>query len=113
MRILFDQGTPLPLRHTLTAHGVETAWQRGWAELSNGDLLAAAEAACFDLLITTDQNLRYQQNLSDRRIAILVLMVVNWPVLQPHATSIAPVVDAMQPGEYREWAPDSRAPRNS
>ncbi len=48
MRILFDQGTPLPLRRALIAHGVETAWQRGWSELSNGDLLTAAEAAGFD-----------------------------------------------------------------
>ena len=105
MRILFDQGTPLPLRRPLISHDVETTWQRGWSELSNGDLLTAAEAAGFDLLITTDQNLRYQQNLSGRRIAILVLTIANWPVLQPHATSIAAIVDVMQPGEYREWTP--------
>ena len=104
MRILFDQGAPVPLRHALVAHDVETAWQRGWSELSNGDLLSAAEAAGFDLLITTDLNLRYQQNLSDRRIAILVLMVANWPMLQPHATNIAAFVDSIQPGEYREWS---------
>ena len=103
MRILFDQGAPVPLRSALVAHDVETAWQRGWSELSNGDLLTAAEAAGFDLLITTDQNLRHQQNLSGRRIAILVLTVANWPTLQPHATSIAAIAASMQPGEYREW----------
>lgn len=105
MRILFDQGTPVPLRRWLTTHHVETAWQRGWAELSNGDLLSAAETAAFDLLVTTDQNLRYQQNLSVRRIAILVLTVANWPSLEPHATEIAAIAGVMEPGAFREWAP--------
>ncbi|MEQ1858524.1 MAG: hypothetical protein ABMA13_01160 [Chthoniobacteraceae bacterium] len=104
MRILFDQGAPVPLRQWLSAHEVETAWQRGWSELSNGDLLAAAEAADFDLLITTDRNLRYQQDLSARRIAILVLMIANWPRLEPRATEVAAVVDSIRPGEYHEWA---------
>ena len=105
MRILFDQGTPIPLRRWLTAHEIETAWQRGWALLSNGELLSAAESAGFDLLVTTDQNLRYQQNLSARRIAILVLTVANWPSLAPHAAHIASNADAMRSGEFREWFP--------
>ena len=94
MRILFDQGTPVPLRRSLAAHEVATAWQRGWAQLSNGDLL-----------VTTDQNLRYQQNLAARRIAMLVLTVANWPTIEPHASGIAATIDAMHPGEYREWSP--------
>ena len=105
MRVLFDQGTPVPLRRWLTMHHVETAWQRGWAELSNGDLLAAAESGGFELLVTTDQNLRYQQNLSARRIAILVLTVANWPSFEPHATAIAVAVGAMEAGSFREWTP--------
>jgi predicted nuclease of predicted toxin-antitoxin system len=105
MRILFDQGTPLPLRRALSAHTVETAWQRSWSELSNGELLAEAETAGFDLLLTTDQNLRYQQDLSARRIAILVLTVANWPALEPHVMRIAAAVDSMKTGEYREWLP--------
>jgi hypothetical protein len=105
MRILFDQGTPLPLRKSLQNHLVETTWQRGWSTLSNGDLLAAAEAAGFDLLVTTDQNLRYQQNLANRRLAIPVLTVANWPAVEPHVTGIASLVDTMPPGEYREWSP--------
>ena len=104
MRILFDQGAPVPLRRSLAAHEVSTAWQRGWAQLSNGDLLAAAESVGFELLVTTDQNLRYQQNLSARRIAILVLTVANWPTLEPHASGIAAVIESMKPGEYREWS---------
>ncbi len=64
MRILFDQGTPLPLRDSLTGHAVATAYELGWSTLGNGELLDAAERAGYDLFITTDQNLRYQQNLS-------------------------------------------------
>ena len=73
MRILFDQGTPAPLRHALAGHSVETAYERGWSNPSNGALLNAAEDASFDLFVTTDQNLRYQQDLAGRRLAILVL----------------------------------------
>ncbi|NJN16601.1 MAG: hypothetical protein HC822_10160 [Oscillochloris sp.] len=79
MKILFDQGTPVPLRRHLQAHTVTTAYEQGWASLMNGQLLAEAELAGIDLLITTDQNLRYQQNLHDRRIAILVLGSTSWP----------------------------------
>ena len=71
MKILFDHGTPAPLRLRLAGHEISTAYEMGWARLSNGDLLAAAEKA-FDVFITTDQNLRYQQNLAGRRLAILV-----------------------------------------
>ena len=105
MRILFDQGVPLPLRCSFSGHEVITAWQRGWSELSNGELLAAAEADGFELLVTTDQNLRYQQNLRARRFAVLVLMVANWPALQPHEAAIATTGLSMKPGEYREWLP--------
>ncbi len=105
MRILFDQGTPVPLRRWLAAQEVGTAWQNGWAQVSNGDLLTAAETAGYDLLITTDQNLRYQQNLSTRRIAILVLTIANWPMLEPHAEAIAATASAMQAGGYFEWSP--------
>lgn len=72
MRILFDQGTPAPLRPPLAGHTISTAYEMGWAKLENGDLLSAAEAA-FEAFITTDQNLRYQQNLTGRRLAILIL----------------------------------------
>jgi hypothetical protein len=74
VRILFDQGTPAPLRKWLTNHDVKTASEQGWSDLDNGDLLQAAESQ-FDLLVTTDKNLRYQQNLKGRRIAMLVLQL--------------------------------------
>lgn len=78
MRILFDQGTPAPLRRALTGHTVSTAYEMGWSELDNGALLQAADTD-FDALVTTDQNLRHQQNLSSRRLAILVLPTTSWP----------------------------------
>ena len=73
MRILFDHGTPVPLRGTLTGHSITRTQDLGWDRLSNGELLTAAEQAGFALLLTTDKNIRYQQNLAGRTIAILVL----------------------------------------
>lgn len=101
MRILFDQGTPLPLRRFLTSHQVATTFEKGWAELANGDLLRVAEAD-FDLLITTDQNLRYQQNLAGRKLAILVLPTTSWPKIWRHVQVVVSAVQQIQPGEYRE-----------
>ena len=73
MKILFDQGTPVPLRRCLPAHSVTTAFEQGWCDLENGKLLDAAEQSGFELMLTTDSNLQYQQNLTERRIAIIVL----------------------------------------
>jgi hypothetical protein len=105
MRILVDQGVPLPLKSWLTSHEVEAARQRGWSELLNGELLAAAQGARLDLFITTNQNLRHQQDLSRFAIAVLVLMVANWPALEPFASKIAAAVDKVQPRQYVEWSP--------
>lgn len=69
MRILFDNGTPNPIARSLVGHQVDFARQIGWQELSNGDLLRQAEDADYDLVVTSDKNIRYQQNLSGRRIA--------------------------------------------
>lgn len=101
MRILFDQGVPVPLRRFLAEHSVETAYERGWSGLSNGDLITAAETA-FEVFITTDQNLRYQQNLAGRRLAILVLPTTRWPEIQVHAGDVLAAVNAVRTGEYRE-----------
>ncbi|HEX8011999.1 MAG TPA: hypothetical protein VF814_13850 [Casimicrobiaceae bacterium] len=73
MRVLFDQGTPEPLRHLLTEYEVTTAYERGWSTLTNGELLDAAEKEGYAVFVTTDANLRYQQNLERRRIAVVVL----------------------------------------
>ncbi|MDQ6913353.1 MAG: DUF5615 family PIN-like protein [Verrucomicrobiota bacterium] len=84
MRVLFDQGTPVPLRKHFAGHDVVTAFEAGWSEVSNGELLAKAEEQ-FDVLVTTDKQLRYQQNLTGRRIAIVVLPHASWLKLEPHA----------------------------
>ena len=99
MKILFDQGTPAPLRRALTGQVVATAFEKGWSNLSNGNLLREAETE-FDLLITTDKNLEYQQNLTGRRIAILVLPTTNWPEIQSHQTEVATAVNQIKPGAY-------------
>lgn len=101
MRILFDQGTPAPLRDHLPGHSVETAYEKGWSALRNGELLAKAEAE-FDVLVTTDRNLRHQQNLAERRIAILVLPTTSWPRLQRITREIAAAVGSLRPGQYLE-----------
>ena len=92
MKILFDQGTPLPLKRCFTNHTVATAFEKGWSRLTNGDLLAKAEHE-FDLLVTTDQNLKYQQNLTGRRMAILVLPTANWPKIESHTAEIEAAVE--------------------
>jgi hypothetical protein len=102
MKILFDQGTPVPLRRDLPAHSVETAAELGWSGLSNGDLIAAAEEAGFDLMITTDQNLRYQQNLAARRIGIVVLMTTSWPRIQRQVQKVSVAIDELSKGGYVE-----------
>jgi hypothetical protein len=102
VRILLDQGAPAPLRRALTGHSV-TAYEVGWDALSNGELLAAAERS-FDAFVTTDQNLRYQQNLTGRRLAILVLPTTSWPRLRPHAAAIGAAVVSLRPGELQEWS---------
>lgn len=102
MNVLFDQGTPVPLRRYLPGHIVTTAYEQGGANLTNGNLLAAAESAGYDLLITTDQNLRYQQNLAGRRLAILVLRSTSWPRIQTHIDAIRDAVNQMTVGAYEE-----------
>ena len=102
MRILFDQATPVPIRPFLIGHSVRTAAQEGWDTLRNGDLLAAAEAAEFEVFLTTDKNMRYQQNLSGRRIAVIVLSKQQWPELRPHVHLVVAAVIAAIPGSFFE-----------
>ena len=101
MRILFDQGTPVPLRQVLSDHTVVTAFEMGWSDLGNGDLLRAAEGR-FEVFITTDQNLRYQQNLTARQLAILVLPTTSWPAIKNHLGSILNALDGVRGGTYLE-----------
>jgi hypothetical protein len=102
MRVLFDQATPVPIRPHLKGHDVHTAAQRGWDTLKNGELLAAAEADAFDVVLTTDKNMRYQQNLAGRKIAVVVLGQQQWPSLSPHVRLVLEAVNAAIPGSYLE-----------
>ena len=102
MQVLFDQGTPAPLRQFLSTHQVSTAYERGWSTLKNGELLQAAELAGFAVLVTTDTNLKYQQNLASREISIVVLSTTSWPRIKAHVEPIAIAVGAAVRGSYTE-----------
>ena len=102
MKILFDQGTPVPLRRHLHPHLVDTAAELGWSQLQNGDLLASAEEKGYDLMITTDQNLQYQQNMSDRTIGIVVLKTTSWPRIKTKVDEVSRAVNDLPAGGYAE-----------
>lgn len=102
MRVLFDQGTPVPIRRYLPTHQVVTAFEQGWSTLRNGELLSAAETAGFDVLLTTDTKLRYQLNLANRAIAVVVLGKARWPRIKPELARVAAAVDSATPGSYTE-----------
>jgi hypothetical protein len=94
----------VPLRQHLTRHLVDTAFERGWSTLRNGELLDVAEHERYDLLITTDQNLRYQQQLAARQLAIIVLLSTSWPRIQRRIEAIQAAVERVVPGGYEEIA---------
>jgi len=102
LKILFDQGVPVPLRGHLRIHDVETAHEHDWSLLTNGELIAAAEAEGFEVFVTTDQNLKYQQNLKALRIAILVLRSMSWPRIRKNIPGVAAAIEGLKSGDYVE-----------
>ena len=101
MRILFDKNVPVGVRRFLLKHKVRTFDETGWPiQLENGELLKSAEDAGFDLIVTSDQNIRYQQNLAGRKLAVLVLGSNIWPIVRNHREEIATKTDAAAPGSY-------------
>jgi hypothetical protein len=104
VRLLFDQGTPAPLRALLTIHEVQTVFELGWSALSNGELLSRAEAAGYLGFVTTDQTLKYQQQLPSRRIAIAVLLTTSWPRIERHKAAVVAQLDKLSAGSYIEIA---------
>ena len=102
MRILFDNSTPRGLAKALQPHSVTEARAQEWDQLANGELLDAAEAAGFDVFVTPDQNIRYQQNLAGRKIALVVLSRGQWPYVKNHLAEIATAVNAATTGSYAE-----------
>ncbi len=101
MKVLLDACVPRPLRKFLPAHTVQTAQEMGWGKLKNGDLLQAAETE-FAAFLTSDQNLKYQQNIAGRKLAILVLPTNDWPAIRLHTDEIADTVSALKPGDFVE-----------
>lgn len=102
MKVLFDQGTPVPLRRHLIEHMVSTAAEKGWSDLDNGDLIEKAEQEGFEVLITTDQNMRHQQNITGRKLAVLVLLTTAWPKIQLKIDDIRESLIGLNPGEFKE-----------
>lgn len=102
MIVLFDHSTPAPLARHLAGHAVTEARDRGWDRLSNVDLLTEAEQAGFEVLVTADKNMRYQQNLTKRKIALVILPTPQWPILRLHVERIAAAVSSSTPGTYTE-----------
>jgi hypothetical protein len=103
MQILFDHGVPDNLTHSLSSrHNVTKARHRGWERLKNGNLLREAEAAGFDVLVTTDKSMSYQQNLTGRKLALVVLERNDWGFIKPVVTEIVAAVDAATPGSFAE-----------
>jgi len=103
MKIILDESVPQNLRSLIEdGHTVVTTWYQGWSGLKNGALLYAAEGAGFDLCITADQEMRYQQNLAGRKMALLVLSTNNWSFIKAGVGVIKAAIDAVRPGSYTE-----------
>ncbi len=102
MRVLFDHNVPSGAAQAFVAHEVTEAIQRGWERISNGALIANAEEAGFDVLLTADKRIRYQQNLKGRRIAVVVISNPTWRVLRKYLDRVTAAVNAAIPGSYAE-----------
>jgi hypothetical protein len=103
MKIILDESVPQNLRLLIEGgHTVVTAWYQGWSGLKNGALLDAAEAAGFDLFITADLEMGYQQNLTGRKMALVVLSTNNWSFIKAGVGEIMVAIDASRPGSYTE-----------
>jgi len=100
--VLFDNGTPRGIARHLTGHTVVEARERGWEEISNGALINAAEQAGFDVLVTNDKNIQHQQNLTGRKISLVVLGNSQWPMVKLALKDIVAAVNAATPGSFAE-----------
>jgi predicted nuclease of predicted toxin-antitoxin system len=102
LRIVLDKNVPVGVRRFLSGYEVRTFVEMQWRpQLENSELLKAAEASGFDVMVTSDQNIRHQQNLMGRKLALVVLGSNIWPVVRDHGVAIAAKVDAATPGSYQ------------
>jgi hypothetical protein len=102
VKVFFDECVPRPLRRLLPEHEILTAQEMGWGRLKNGELLRKAEEGAFQVFVTSDQNLRYQQNLANRRIALLVLSTNFWPALKQRIELIKMTIESLETGQFFE-----------
>lgn len=102
MRIVLDECVPWPLAKHLTDHTCTSPQRSGWGGFENGDLLRLAEEK-YDLFVTSGQNLRYQQNLADRKIAILELSTNDWATVRKNLAAVIARINAIQPGEFAQF----------
>lgn len=102
MLVLLDNNVPRGVARALTSHSVTEARERGWATARNGDLLRNAEEAGFEVLVTADKNIRYQQNLAGRKIALVILTQLRWELIKRRLPQIAAAVNAASPGSFAE-----------
>lgn len=102
MKVLFDQNVPRNLVGYLSAHQVTRSAELGWQELENGDLLDEAQDKGFEVMVTADRNLAYQQNLDNRRVAIVVLPSGNWPAVKAQIVQVVQAIDESEPGGFKE-----------
>lgn len=104
MRVLFDHNLPHKLRTSLDTigdHEIATASYMGWGDLTNGELLRTAEESGIEVLVTGDQSLLYEQNLSGRRLAIVALSTNNWPIVKNYLPQILAAIDSAVPGSFQ------------
>ncbi len=102
MKILFDHGTPAPLRRHLQGHAVDRSAEKGWELLENGELIRKAEEERYEIIVTTDQNIRYQQNLAGGKQAVVVLTATAWPRVRLRTEEIRAAIEDARPGQVRE-----------
>ena len=100
MKVLFDNNVPAPLGRHVTGHDVRTARSMRWHELENGDLLKAAEQGGFEVFVTADQNLSYQQNLAGRRLSLVILSTNDWSIIRKAPELVMRAVNAATPGSF-------------
>lgn len=112
-RVLFDKNVPYPLRRHLGDYQVQTAEDEGWGELSNGELIRCAEEAGYEIMVTCDQNIEYQQNMARRTISTVVLGSNVWPSVRGKIGEIVAALDSASPGsfEFIEIAPPPKRRR--
>jgi predicted nuclease of predicted toxin-antitoxin system len=102
VNVLFDQNVPRNLIRYLSAHKVTRSAELGWQQLKNGDLLDEAQDKGFEVMVTADRNLTHQQNLANRRVAIVVLPSGNWPAVKAQIVEVVQAIDESEPGGFKE-----------